>query len=413
MILSDVLLAAQNLQAQKTRTFLTMLGIVFGVGSVIGMLAIGAGAQEESLSFIEQLGVRNVLVESRPAANQEELQQRRRSSQGLNERDVRILEANIQTLEVLTPRRVLRPGRVLPKPAREMPDLYGVRPAYAVIHNLRLMEGSFFQEKHETSSAPVCVLGQGAKVDILGYGAAVGKFVKVNDTWLEVVGVLGESIQAAGQSQGGRMRDLNNTIYVPFNTFQYRFWDMTSFLKDELDGIDMRMKLGADSIDVAKVVTAILNSTHNNTQDFTVTIPAALLAQQQRTQTIFTYVMVAIAAISLLVGGIGIMNIVLATVLERTREIGVRRATGARRADIMKQFLTESVLISMAGGVLGVIFGFVLAWLISTTAEWKTIVTTASVVIAFGVSVAVGVVFGIYPAMKASRINPIEALRYE
>lgn len=202
MILSDVLLAAQNLQAQKTRTFLTMLGIVFGVGSVIGMLAIGAGAQEESLSFIEQLGVRNVLVESRPAANQEELQQRRRSSQGLNERDVRILEANIQTLEVLTPRRVLRPGRVLPKPAREMPDLYGVRPAYAVIHNLRLMEGSFFQEKHETSSAPVCVLGQGAKVDILGYGAAVGKFVKVNDTWLEVVGVLGESIQAAGQSQG-------------------------------------------------------------------------------------------------------------------------------------------------------------------------------------------------------------------
>lgn len=413
MILSDVLLAAQNLQAQKTRTFLTMLGIVFGVGSVIGMLAIGAGAQEESLSFIEQLGVRNVLVESRPAANQEELQQRRRSSQGLNERDVRILEANIQTLEVLTPRRVLRPGRVLPKPAREMPDLYGVRPAYAVIHNLRLMEGSFFQEKHETSSAPVCVLGQGAKVDILGYGAAVGKFVKVNDTWLEVVGVLGESIQAAGQSQGGRMRDLNNTIYVPFNTFQYRFWDMTSFLKDELDGIDMRMKLGADSIDVAKVVTAILNSTHNNTQDFTVTIPAALLAQQQRTQTIFTYVMVAIAAISLLVGGIGIMNIVLATVLERTREIGVRRATGARRADIMKQFLTESVLISMAGGVLGVIFGFILAWLISTTAEWKTIVTTASVVIAFGVSVAVGVVFGIYPAMKASRINPIEALRYE
>lgn len=413
MILSDVLLAAQNLQAQKTRTFLTMLGIVFGVGSVIGMLAIGAGAQEESLSFIEQLGVRNVLVESRPAANQEELQQRRRSSQGLNERDVRILEANIQSLEILTPRRTLRPARVLPKPAREMPDLYGVRPAYAAIHNLRMVEGSFFQEKHETSSAPVCVLGQGAKVDILGYGAAGGKFVKVNDTWLEVVGVLGESIQSGEQSQGGRMRDLNNTIYVPFNTFQYRFWDMTSFLKDELDGIDMRMKPGADSIDVAKVVTAVLNSTHNNTQDFTVTIPAALLAQQQRTQTIFTYVMVAIAAISLLVGGIGIMNIVLATVLERTREIGVRRATGARRADIMKQFLTESVLISMAGGVLGVAFGFVLAWLISTTAEWKTIVTTASVVIAFGVSVAVGVVFGIYPAMKASRINPIDALRYE
>ncbi len=413
MMLADLVLAAQNLQAQKTRTFLTALGIVFGVGSVIGMLAIGAGAREESLSFIEQLGVRNVLIDSRPAANQEELQQRRRSSQGLNERDVRILEANIEALEMLSPRRTLRPAKVLPKPSRDMPDLYGVRPNYASIHNLRIMEGRFFEEKHDLTSAPVCVLGQGAKVDLLGYAPAVGKFVKANDTWLEVIGVLGESVKAVSQSRGGRMEDLNNIIYVPFNTFQYRFWDMSSFLKDDLDGIDIRLKPGADSIDVAKVVTAILNSTHNNTQDFTVTIPAALLAQQQRTQTIFTYVMVAIAAISLLVGGIGIMNIVLATVLERTREIGVRRATGARRADIVKQFLTESVLISMAGGVLGVAFGFFLAWLISTTAEWKTIVTTASVVIAFGVSVAVGVIFGIYPAMKASRINPIEALRYE
>ena len=158
---------------------------------------------------------------------------------------------------------------------------------------------------------------------------------------------------------------------------------------------------------------AILNSTHRNTQDFTVTIPAALLAQQQRTQSIFTYVMVAIAAISLLVGGIGIMNIVLATVMERTREIGVRRATGARRGDIVRQFLAESVLISVAGGLVGIAFGFFLAWLIARTAEWKTIVTTTSVAIAFGVSVATGLAFGIYPAVKASRIDPIEALRYE
>ena len=413
MILSDIAQAAQNLQAQKTRTFLTALGIVFGVGSVIGMLAIGAGAREESLSFIEQLGVRNVLIDSRPAANQEELQQRRRSSQGLTERDVRILEANVESLEMLSPRRTLRPARVLPKPARDVPDLYGVRPTYASIHNFRMLEGRFFDERQDAASAPVCVLGQNAKVDILGYGPAVKKFIKVNDAWLEVAGVLGEAIQSGSQTRGGRMEDLNNIVYVPFNTFQYRFWDMSSFLKDDLDGIDVRLKPGADSIEVAKVVTAILNSTHNNTQDFMVTIPAALLAQQQRTQTIFTYVMVAIAAISLLVGGIGIMNIVLATVLERTREIGVRRATGARRMDIVRQFLTESVLISIAGGLLGIAFGFLLAWLISNTAEWKTIVTTASVVIAFGVSVAVGVVFGIYPALKAARINPIEALRYE
>jgi putative ABC transport system permease protein len=224
---------------------------------------------------------------------------------------------------------------------------------------------------------------------------------------------LGETIAATGKSSGGKMEDLNNVIFVPAYTFRYRFWDMSSYLKDELDGIDVRLKLDIDSVETAKVVTAILNSTHNNTQDFSVTIPAALLEQQRRTQTIFTYVMVAIAAISLLVGGIGIMNIVLATVMERTKEIGVRRATGARRKDIVRQFLTESVLISSGGGLIGVAFGFMLSWVIAQTAVWKTIVTPASVMIAFGVSVAVGVVFGIYPAMKASKISPIEALRYE
>jgi putative ABC transport system permease protein len=412
-IFSDTAQAFDNLRAQKTRTLLTALGIVFGVGSVIGMLAIGAGAREESLRFIEQLGVRNVLVESRPAASQQELQQRRRDSPGLTDRDVRILTANVDALETLSPRRGLHPSRVLPKPSHEIPELYGVRPSYAIIHSLHVVEGRFFDEQDDAASRAVCVLGEGAKVSLLGYGPALGKFVKVNDNWLEVVGVLGEQLVSSGQSSGGKMQDLNNIVYVPLNTFQYRYFDASNFMKDDLDGVDLRLKPGADSLEVAKVVTAILNSTHHNTEDFTVTIPAALLAQQQRTQTIFTYVMVAIAAISLLVGGIGIMNIVLATVLERTREIGVRRATGARRNDIVRQFLTESVLISVGGGLLGIGFGFFLAWLIARTAEWKTIVTTASVLIAFGVSMAVGVIFGIYPAMKASRINPIEALRYE
>jgi putative ABC transport system permease protein len=257
------------------------------------------------------------------------------------------------------------------------------------------------------------VLGENAKVNLLGYAPGVGKHVKVNDTWLEVVGVLREQVGAGGQSSGGKMQDVNNTVYIPYNTFQYRYWDQSRFMKDDLDGIDLRLKADADSVEVSKVVMAILSSTHHGVQDYTVTIPAALLAQQKRTQTIFTYVMVAIAAISLLVGGIGIMNIVLATVLERTREIGIRRSIGARRIDIVRQFLTESVMISVAGGLAGIAFGFFLAWLIARTAEWKTIVTTGSVVIAFGVSVAVGVLFGIYPAMKAARINPIDALRYE
>jgi putative ABC transport system permease protein len=411
--IADIAQALANLHAQKTRTLLTALGIVFGVGSVIGMLAIGSGAKEESLRFIEQLGVRNILVDSRQAMGEQEFQQRRRSSPGLSDRDVRILRANIESMESISPRRTLHPARVLPKPSRDMPELYGVHPSYAAIHSLRLAEGKFFNEQDNESAAAVCVLGESAKVSLLGYGPAIGKFVKVNDTWMEVVGVLHEQLMAGSQSSGGAMQDINNIIYVPLTTIQYRFWDEGDSFKDELDGIELRLRSDADSIEVAKVVTAVLSNTHHNVQDFTVTIPAALLAQQQRTQTIFTYVMVAIAAISLLVGGIGIMNIVLATVLERTREIGIRRSIGARRFDIVQQFLTESVLISVGGGLLGIAFGFFLAWLIARTAEWKTIVTTASVVIAFGVSFVVGVVFGIYPAVKASRINPIDALRYE
>jgi putative ABC transport system permease protein len=413
ILISDMGRAFGNLRAQKTRTLLTALGIVFGVGSVIGMMAIGAGAREESLRFIEQLGVRNILIDSRPAMSQEEFQQRRRSSPGLTERDTRILQANIEAIETMSPRRTLHPQAVLPKPSRDIPELYGVRPSYAIIHSLQFEEGRFFDESDEESSALVCVLGGSAKVSILGYEPAVGKFVKVNETWLQVVGVLREQLMAGSQNTGGAMADINNIVYVPLNTFQYRFWDRSQGTRDDLDGIELRLKAPADTIEVAKIVTAVLDSTHRGVDDFTVTIPAALLAQQQHTQRIFTYVMVAIAAISLLVGGIGIMNIVLATVLERTREIGIRRSVGARRLDIMRQFLTESVLISVGGGMLGIGFGFFLAWLIAQTAEWKTIVTTVSVLVAFGVSVAVGVLFGAYPAVKASRINPIDALRYE
>ena len=408
----DLYEAVANLKAQKLRTLLTAMGIVFGVGSVIGMLSIGAGAREESLQFIEQLGVRNILVDSKPANDDQELQQRRRISPGLTERDVRILEANIDTIEAISPRRGFNPARVLPKPNGATPTVSGVRANFEQIHALRLVEGRFLSADDDRGTEAVCVLGQAAKVSMLGYGAAVGKYVKVNDVWLKVVGVLAEQITDAS-SGASQAQDRNNTIYIPFNTSMYRFWDLTRFRRDELDGVDMRLKANTDSTEIARVVTAVLQSTHRAADDFSVTIPAALLAQQKRTQTIFTYVMVAIAAISLLVGGIGIMNIVLATVLERTREIGVRRAIGARRNDIVRQFLIESMLISAGGGLLGIAVGVGLAWLISNSAGWKTIVTTSSVVVAFSVSVMTGVLFGIYPAMKASEIDPIEALRYE
>ena len=407
---SDIALAAKNLWEQKTRTILTALGIIFGVGAVIGMLAIGAGAREESLRYIEQLGVRNLLIESKPAASEQELQQRRRSSPGLTERDVRILETNIDSLDLISPRKSMHPQVLFPKPLQDLPELYGVKPAYADIHNWKFAEGRGFDAQADRDSLAVCVLGESAKVALLGYAPALGKYVKVNDTWLRVIGVLEPQVSSGS---GAQAQDPNQVVYIPLNTFQYRFFDAGFNFKDELDGVDIRLKPLADSVISSRVVAAILNSSHHNTADFSITIPAELLAEQQRSQAIFTYVMVAIAAISLLVGGIGIMNIVLATVLERTREIGIRRATGARRADIVRQFLIESVLISMGGGLVGIAFGYFLAWLIAVTAEWKTIVSPASLLIAFGVSVTIGIVFGIYPAQKASRVDPIEALRYE
>lgn len=406
----DTGLAIQNLWNQKTRTVLTAMGIIFGVGAVVGMLAIGAGAREESLRFIEQLGVRNLLIDSHPSGSDQELQQRRRSSPGLTERDVRILRANVDAIELLSPRKALHPTQLFPRPTGLMPELYGVDPSYGKIHDWKLQEGTVLTEENAAQSAAVCVVGESAKVSVFGYSPAVGKYLKVNDTWLRVVGVL-RSVVSSGA--GAAATDPNQLIYVPLSTFQFRFFDMGGYLKDELDGVDIRLKESADSSSSARVVTAILNSTHHDTADFSVMIPAELLAEQQRSQRIFTYVMVAIAGISLLVGGIGIMNIVLATVLERTREIGIRRATGARRSDIVRQFLLESILISISGGVAGVGFGYFLSWLIATTADWKTIVTFTSIAIAFGVSVAVGVVFGIYPAQKAANIDPIEALRYE
>ena len=413
MLLSDFALALENLRAQKTRTLLTASGIVFGVGSVIGMLAIGAGAKEESLQFIERLGVRNIMIDSVPATSSQEMQQRRQSSPGLTHRDARILHTNIDAIEAMSERKTMRPAALLPKPAQDPPEVYGVQASFGRIHSMRFTEGGFFDDWANETSAAVAVLGETAKVALLGYQPALGKFIKVDGTWLKVVGVLQEQIAQNPRRESGATPDVNNIIYIPINTFEYRFQDPGAGLKDELAGVDLQVATGQDSIAVAKVVTAVLDSTHRGTADFTVTIPADLLAQQQRTQAIFTYVMVAIAAISLLVGGIGIMNIVLATVLERTREIGVRRSVGARRLDIARQFVSEAVLISAGGGLIGIAFGFLLAWTIARTAEWTTVVTTSSVVMAFGVSVTVGVLFGVYPALKAAKIDPIDALRYE
>jgi len=411
--LPELYMGLSSLLVHKLRSLLTMLGMIFGVGAVVAMLSITAGAQKEMISYIDLLGVNNIIVEAKEAVDANELQVRRAVSQGLTFRDYRAISENIQGLDALTPRKRFKPQKVLPKTSQELPVLIGVLPNFAQINSLKLVAGRFFNDEENQHSAPVCVLGETAKVNLLGYDDAVGKYVKVNDLWLQVIGVLSQQATADSDVEGMESANRNNMIISPLNTVMRRFEDNTSYLKDEIDGIYMKVAAGTDSIETSNVVTAILAATHKDAGDFTVIVPAGLLKQRQQTQMIFSTVMICIAGISLLVGGIGIMNIMLATVLERTREIGVRRAIGARQADIVRQFLTEAVLISIVGGLIGLIFGFSLSRVIASLAGWSTEVTTGSIVVAFGVSVSIGLLFGIYPAVQAAKLDPIEAIRYE
>ena len=411
--LPDVVLGLENLSTHKLRSLLTMLGMIFGVAAVVAMLSIGAGAQQKVMAFIEQLGVRNLIIEAKEAANRQELQKVRRTSPGLTLSDFDVLHKNLQGIEEATPRKRLRPSKILPKPQQDPPVVFGVRPAYLTIAALRVTEGRFFEAADDSAAAPVCVLGTAAKESLFGAANSVGEYVKLNDEWFHVIGVVGPQLAAQSDVSGIQNEDLNNLVYAPLNSVLSRLEDSQSFYKDEIDGIYLRMASASDSSANAKIARGILNVSHHEAGDFTIVIPAELLAEQRRTEQLFNTVMVAIASISLLVGGIGIMNIMLAAILERTREIGVRRAVGARQRDIVRQFVIEAVLISFAGGLLGIAVGFGMSELIAWFAGWSTVVTAASILLAFAVSLSVGQVFGIYPAMKAARLDPVEAIRYE
>ncbi|HPT28310.1 MAG TPA: ABC transporter permease [Bryobacteraceae bacterium] len=409
----EIYMGLSSLLVHKLRTLLTMMGMIFGVGAVVAMLAITAGVEKEMLSYIDLLGVNNIIIEAKEAADRNELQARRAISPGMSMRDFRAIKENVAGLDQMTPRKRFKPMKVLPKTSAEPPILIGVLPNYREIQSLRIVEGRFFTAEEDERSAPVCVLGESAKVNLLGYDPAVGKFVKVNDVWLQVIGVMAQQAGADTDVEGVEIISRNNLIVAPYNTVMRRFEDNNSYLKDEIDGIYIRVASGTDSVETSNVINAILTATHKDAGDYTVTVPAGLLEQKKRTSDIFRIVMMCIAGISLLVGGIGIMNIMLATVLERTREIGIRRAIGARQSDIVRQFLTEAVMISIIGGLVGIAFGFTLSRIIAAAAGWSTVVTFTSIAVAFGVSVGIGLLFGIYPAVQAAKLDPIEAIRYE
>ena len=403
--------ALTNLNRHKLRTSLTMLGMIFGVGAVIAMLSIGAGAEKKALEAIGRLGLRNVIVKAKQV-KPEERQELRKKSLGVSLRDAEAILEAVPNVERVLPRIEVKPYQIMAPGAKTKGKVFGVSWRYREIADVGLSHGRFFDARDEHEHAQVCVIGEEVRRNLFGYDDVLGRRLKVNDVWLEVVGVLANDPESSAPSQDGTaVQSTAKEIWIPASTA------MRKFDRDPLDApVDellVTVKEGISTRRTAQVIEPLLQRLHGGADDYEVVIPEALLEQSRQTQRIFNIVMGSIASISLLVGGIGIMNIMLASVLERTREIGVRRAIGATRKDIRTQFVIESFAISLIGGVAGIIIGIVLARVVAAYAGWPTVITIGSLLLSTGVSISVGLVSGIYPAARAAELNPVEALRYE
>ena len=433
----------------RLRAALTSLGILFGVASVIAMLAIGHGAEQEILNQMKLLGTNNVVVT--PIVRQEEGQAKdagdkkevRRFTPGLTYADalaLRTLPAiDAVTAEIVVNSLFTREGR------RRSGKLVGVDTPYFRLLNLPLAEGRYFSPEAVRNEAAVAIIGQGVRTRFFTSENPIGKQLKVGGVWVTVVGVLEDRQVSSEAHDRLGIRDANMDVYVPATTMLRRFRDRAKVTAadlekaargyevvstsdstqeteeqraekrnyNQLDRVIVRVNDSRLMGGIANVAQRMLTRRHNAVVDFEVTVPELLLKQERRTKTIFNVVLGAIASISLLVGGIGIMNIMLASVLERIHEIGVRRAVGATQRNVLAQFLTEAVLISVVGGAAGIAIGVVLSRAIQHVANIHTLVSPVSVALAFGVSCAVGLVFGIVPAQRAAAQDPIDCLRYE
>jgi len=405
---ADALVGAfASLGEHKLRTVLTLLGMMFGVGAVIAMLSIGAGAESRALALIDRLGTRNVVIRSK-AFKPKELAEIRKKSLGLSQRDVDGIEEAVGGVVFVAPRIEIEPYKILAAGAKTDAQVYGVGHRHTEVAQLALSEGRFFDAEDERRHAQTCVIGAAVRRDLFGAERALGKDVKVNDVWFEVVGVLAPDPTAATTVQGVAVSSTEHEIYVPFSTALAKL-DRDP-LKAPLGEIVVRLAPDASAAETGAVIARLLDRLHSGARDYEIVVPEALLRHSRETQQLFNLVMGLIAGISLVVGGIGIMNIMLASVLEQTREIGIRRAIGARRADIRFQFLVTAFSIGLSGGVLGTAMGVGIARGIAAYASWPTLVTVQSVALSLGVSIAVGVVSGLYPAMRAARLDPIQAL---
>jgi putative ABC transport system permease protein len=402
--------ALDSLAEHKLRTTLTTLGMMFGVGAVIAMLSIGAGAERAALAAIDRLGTRNVVIRSK-TFRPEDLQEVRKKSLGLSPRDVEAIEEGVPGVAFAVPEIDHDPYKTIAAAGKTQAKLLGVGVRYRDVAAIRIAEGRMLDAGDERHHAQVAVIGAGARRDLFGADTALGRDVKVDDVWFEIVGVLAPDPAATSQIQGVAVDSSDHQILVPYTT-ALRKLDADP-MKAPLGEVVVRLADGASPTATAAVVATLLDRLHGGANDVEIVVPEALLRHSKQTQQLFDLVMGLIAGISLLVGGIGIMNIMLASVLEQTREIGVRRAVGARRADIRFQFLVQAFSLAMLGGLAGVALGLGIARGVAAYADWPTVVTTSSIALSLGVSVVVGVGSGLYPAVRAARLDPIVALHAE
>ena len=439
-------IAFEAMVANRFRSILTALGIIFGVAAVISMLAIGSGAKQEILEQIKLVGVNNIVItpasamESTSAGEEDQGDKvKQKFSPGLTLKDALSIQTIVPTVSRISPE-VVYETYILKDGKQKQARLTGVTPDFFEIYNLNLSKGTLFNENHLTGAAPVCIIGPSIKARFFAKEDPVNKYIKCGNIWLKVIGILENRIVSEGSSENLGITDYNNSIYAPIQTVLLRYRDRsvvsssslrsgTYFMGDavvsvssggttggednQLDKIVVQVKESDQLIPTTKILEKMLFRRHASVSDFEIRVPELLLKQQQRTKDIFNIVLGAIASISLIVGGIGIMNIMLASVMERTKEIGIRMATGATRRDIIIQFLAEAIMISVTGGLIGIILGIVLSKIIMELTDILTIISPASIFISFGVSAAVGILFGYMPARKAARQNPVESLRYE